>query len=353
MIDLDALVFAAFADELEKVALTPVGGVLQNLARRSLSAGSMASLGAVGVGGVGAVAGGVQGGLEAQRKGESALSGAIHGAGRGAALGSSLGAAAGGIGGFAAGRRGADLAKVLARRRDAIGGISRFGQRQLHSVTGAVPEGFANDVRAIRSIGAGGRATERSLRDAQKHLRKAKLTSAPPSKVQKLEKRLELAQSAKMHAGKADAAGMTSIPGMARTLIQDPRKFVHGVGHATAQQWKETPGAAKALAYGMPAAYVVGEAAKKQEEGDRGRASRTLAALGDAAPFMLPMPILGSTVLSGGLRAAGGAVGSLRRKKPALPAEEPSGTAPAGSVPAPERIFSDRASGSGVEGWSS
>lgn len=333
----------AFNDELEKVGAP--AGILQRLGQRALAGGSTAALGGTAGAGLGALAGGVKGYRQAKEQGGSGLAGALAGGMRGAALGGGLGAAAGGAGGMLAGKRGIQHARQMAKREGALGAISRFGQRQVHGVTGALPGGFRSRSAAVRSIGAGGADISKRLSETGKSLRTAK----GPARKKLMAQRQSL-RKAEQHARKAEELGMTSVPGFFRTMATG--KGIEGMKATLGQQWHGSPSVGgKLMTFGMPAGFMAAEAARKSQPGESSRGARAAQSFVDMAPYTLTaMPLAGATLLGTGLSAGGKAVGRLlRRKRPAEPPPYPE-EAEGQAAPA-ERIESPSVQGRLPEGF--
>jgi hypothetical protein len=309
MSDFKEAMMLAFDDELEKVA---VPAVLRSLGQRALGGGSGAALGATAGAGVGGLAGGVHGYRKAKQQGGSGLYGALAGGMRGALMGGGIGAAGGGAAGALSGKRGIQHARQMAKAEGPIGAISRFGQRQVHSLTGALPGGFKSRSGAVRSLRAGGYDIEKRLAETGKKLRKAK----GPARTKLQGERASLLK-ARGHARTAENLGMTSIPGFFRAVASG--KGGKGLKAAVGQQWHGSPGVGgKAMQFGLPAAFVASEAMGKGEPGGPGKLSRGLRSAAETAPWMLTsMPLAGATALGSGLVAGGSAMKRLlRRKKP-------------------------------------
>lgn len=298
-----------------------------------------------GMGGlVGAVGGGALGAgkrySDARESGISvgqSLRAGLGGLGAGALRGAALGAAAGGVGGAVA----PGLAQRLSNNR-LLTGASNFGQRQVHSLTGV------GDAAYVRSIGGG-------AADASKRLESARsaLKSAPDAAAQlRATKDVGSAQRAFDASGKAEAMGLTSLPGYAKALYRNPKEALKA---GISDQWNSmgTPG--RALMYGLPTAGAVGEALTKEDSSgaQRGRLERAGRTFGAAASGMLaPLSIAGDVVAGGALSGAMGRLGrgadhALQRRKPvAMSSPEPGG----GSTQAEGYILSDRAAGTAAEG---
>jgi hypothetical protein len=334
----------SFDDELEKVG-APIGGVLQRLGQRALSGGSAAALAGTAGAGLGGLAGGVRGYQQAKEQGGSGLAGALTGGVRGMALGGGLGAVGGGVGGMLAGKHGIQAASQMAKRTGPLGAISRFGQRQVHSLTGALPGGFKSRSAAIRSIGAGGADIQKQLGETGKSLRTAK---GPDRK--KLTAQRESLRKAEQHARTSEELGMTTIPGFFRTMAS--RDAGKGLKASLGQQWHGSPSVGgKFVTVGLPAGFVAAEAARPSTEGGPGRVSRTAKSFADIAPHTLTaMPMAGATALGIGLSAGGKAIGRLlRSKRAAEPAPYPE-EAEGMSTPV-ERIESPAVQGKLPEGF--
>lgn len=246
-----------------------------------------------------------------------------------------IGALAGGAGGA--------LAPGLAQRAAAapgLGAASRFGQRQIHSLTGV------GDASYVRSIGGGAADAKQRFDAAKKGLEGA-------SGVTARQKALGEVQSAQKHfqsAEKAEAAGLTSIPGYVKAMAKDP---IGALSTGIRGQWHSMGPGGKALMFGAPAAGAANELRKKQEDPEhRGRFERAGRILGGAASGMIaPLSIVGDVAaggaLSSGLGRTGRWVDNLNRRRRPTPSseQEPGG----GTVQASENVLSDRAAGSAAE----
>lgn len=315
MSELDPVTLCSFNEELlEK--LSAGLKLLPGLARRALSGGSAAALGGAGGATLGAGVGAAQGGVRAKREGRSVAGGALGGALSGAALGAGLGVGAGLAGGVVAGRRGAEWAKTLAKRDDVVGQASRFGQRQAHSLTDALPEGFSSRSAAIRSLRGGGYDLEKQRQELVGGLLGASNRTQRAALQRKLQRQQGGLGKAIEGATAAEEAGMTSVPGLFRAMA-DPQKLKSGVTGAVQQQWHGTGEGARGLAskgmmVGVPGMMVANEVSRESKPGERGRAARALGAAAESVPYaMLPMGLAGATLLGGGAGAGGRAIGSL------------------------------------------
>lgn len=340
-------VYASCRSALEKTALSlsslrALGG---QLGQRALSAGGLGAVGGAGGAALGAAAGGVRGYQKAREEGYSGLRGALGGAASGAALGGAGGAALGaGVGGLG-GRKVQGFVHGLTRqgveKPGVVGGIARFGQRQVHGLTGALPSGpHASASKALESIGGGVAPLRRQLSDlGQKELTPNVL------------RQMETLRGGIAAGEKATNMGMTSVPGFFKAMATRPGEALRT---AAEYQWKSNPTmAGKAMALGMPASFVAGEALRPSEEGEASRGARSLGALGESALYsMAPMPLAGSMVTAGlfrgGLQAAGRA---LRNRKDLGQSPPPPEAEDASASSGVEHIYSNSAQGKPPEGY--
>ena len=308
---------------LGRAAFNKAAPLAREAGQRGLSAGGLGSAGALVGSGVGGAVGAARGYQE------DGLSGALKSGLKGAAGGAAVGGAAGGLGGALGGKRARELARSMSSRKDLFGKASRFGERQVHSVTGALPAGMTKR-EGLKSIGA----------SPVQNLKETIRSAADPSKRRALRK-------AVMPAERLEQAGATNVPGLFRALAKNPKGTVKDLAK---HEWYSTPSlGGKALAFGLPAGYVASQAAQKPQEGES-RLGNTLGALGESAAFAAPLALTGATALSGAASAAGNRLGDLftgkglRKKRlgenPGPPIVEESAEA----QPA-EHSFSDRASG--------
>lgn len=197
--------FDAFADELAKLAFnlpTHVGFG---------SAGALGGIGALGGAAVGGVARGVQGYRRAREEGQgvgaSLGQGALDAAG-GAARGAAVGGAAGLVAGGGLGLARPDVAeKVRARLTQAsgpTGSAARFGQRQVHAVTGYKPQGGLDELR--------GEAWTRA-----QSVDKARKNGVTGDSLQRLQAQADSSKT-------LQDAGLTSLPGMAKAFKESPNR---------------------------------------------------------------------------------------------------------------------------------
>jgi len=254
------------------------------------------------------------------------------------------------------------------------GGLSRFGKRQVHALTGWTPKAGIRSIRggaydaAQRLEQASGALTPgvgprvSNLVEKPGIVRRAvdKVMRTTPKQVQARAldaRKAEEVAAIKQYgsAAKAERMGLTSLPGYAKALK------THGVGKTMKagfkEQWDSMGPAGRALMVGFPAVGVGGELARESQPGESGRLSRAGSRLGDVAYMMGPVPVAGQIAAQMAVGGAGKRVGALFDKKPAkqknVPA--PESLEPAGGEAAPgERIVSDRAMGlgGGIQGAS-
>ena len=334
-------VMRAFSVELQKEAAPPVASLLGHLRRPGTLNAVQGGVGAgFGLGlGAGALVGGASSGARSYQDARSqgatrtqaglhALAGGLGGAVRGAGKGALIGAAGGAALGAAAPTSARALTRGISKMENPAGGLGRFGQRQVHSLTGWKPGG---STKSIESIGAG-------AADARTRLEQAVTRGAP-------EAELGAARSALGASEEAQRMGLTSLPGIAKSV--GDRGLLPTIGAGVKDQWSSSPRWGKALMLGMPAASVAKSLTTPEINGQPGRGERIGRTLGGALGYsMAPLSLAGGAVLGTGLERAGGLAGRgidrLRGRRPQLPQEasrppasEPGDT---GQV-ATERIF--------------
>lgn len=189
--------------------------------------------------------------------------------------------------------------------------LGRFGQRQLHSVTGWAPKGV-NKVEALRELGAGAAPALKRLEAAQAAVTKGGGKSA-----------LRELASAEKHVRAAkdvERLGATSLPGYVKALATKPGQTLSaGVREAWHGSGTGVGGAVgKGLTVGLPAAGVAGEALRESEKGEKSREERVGRAAGGLAFGLTSMPMTGAMLLGTGLTGAAGLAGKginkLRRR---------------------------------------
>jgi len=173
--------------------------------------------------------------------------------------------------------------------------VGRFGQRQLHSLSGWTPKGFHN-VHAIEAMGAGAAPARKILAG----------TARGPARDRAL---ATLAANEK-----AQEMGMTSLPGVLRSLVKNPKETARAGWN---QQMKGTTHLEKALTVGLPGAMLVSDA-MSPDDGSKGE--RIGAGVANTAVGMLTggMPLAGGMVAGMAAGHVGGKIGRHFDKKKSL-----------------------------------
>lgn len=311
----------AFQDELEKRAVNPKGLL------RSAGSFLKGQAGAAGAGmGVGAAAGGLVGaGVQGYRgyqqakeqgatTGQALLEGAgkgLGGATRGAALGAGLGGAAGLVGGA----RARQLAEQAIQGGNPVALSARFGQRQLHSVTGYA------DKKAIQGMRAGSYEAKNRAADAEKKLHNLwGQSNVDPKALRQAAMEHQKASKGLQSAQKAEDMGLTSLPGYLKSLAKNP---IDTVRTGIAEQWRGSGPSGKLMVAGVPVLSAAGEAVTPSKQGEPGRLERTGRSFAGGLAFgAAPIPLAGMSLLSSGAERAGGLLGAggdtlLARRKAA------------------------------------
>lgn len=339
-------VMQAFALELSKEA--SAAEVLSHLKRpgtlhaMQAGLGSGLGLGLAGGAAVGALKGGKEQYDAARANGQGVVSslghsigGGLGGAVRGAGKGALIGMGAGALGGALAPTQVIKGTRALSQAKNVAGDVANFGQRQVHGLTGWKPGGSTS---SVESIGAGAAGARSALGKA--------VAGKSPGDVSRARDALSAAE-------KAQKMGLTSLPGVAKSLKNNG--ILPTVAAGAKEQWKSSPTWQKALMVGLPGASVAGTLAKKDPENGPGKGERIGRTLGGTLGYsMAPLSLVASTVLGGALEHAGGLAGKgidrLRGKRPAVPQEptRPPATEPGDTgMHATERVF-----GSGYNGGS-
>jgi len=306
----------AFYAVLEKEAGL-AGAAMSHLARPGTTHAMQAGLG-TGLG-LGLLGGGVAGALsEGKRQYDSArqsgqgvlgaaghslggaLVGGLHGAGKGALLG----AGAGALAGAAAPTQLLRGTRALSQVKNTVGEAANFGQRQVHGFTGWRPGG---SVKSIERIGGGAAEARGALDKAVKGGDAAAISKA---------------QSTLGAAEKAQSMGLTSLPGVAKSVKNNG--LLPTVAAGAKEQWNGSSKKMKALMVGLPAASVVNTLRKGETENGQGKGERIGRTLGGALGYsMAPLALGAGTALGMGLERTGGLVGKgidkLRGKRPDVP----------------------------------
>jgi len=287
--------------------------LMSRAAPRLRSAGSLAGVGAL----AGSLAGGGLAGTkayrEAKEEGHGTARAALHALGGG--LGGAVSGAAGGalLGGAVGGASG--LGKNLTARTGAIGAASRFGQRQIHALTGVL------NPAELESIG-GGAATARSAYKALED-KAFQHATTPGGAFSDYAGKLQKAQRGLDASVRAQDMGLTSIPGYLRSMKE------HGLaptlGASIKDQWHSmTPGNA-ALMVGLPAALAAGTLIKKEHPTGPGKGEELGRNIGGLVGGIAggAMPIVGNAVVGSLASSAGGQIGKgidwMRGRRKPLP----------------------------------
>jgi hypothetical protein len=338
---LTASVMRGFVEQLSKEALS--GSAIQAGLGSGLGLGLGAGMA------VGGAHGAVKGYREARSQGQGIGTSALHavsrglgGAARGAVVGTLAGGAAGALTGGLRPQMTEGVTKSLAGANNAAGSFSRFGQRQVHSVTGWTPGGTS---KSVESIGAGAAMPRRELEKAMK--------GGDP-------KQIARAKAAVIATEKAQSMGLTSLPGIAKSVRREGLLPTAKAGiHAG---WAGASPRMKALMVGLPAMQAVQTLRAPGGEGDgvgKGERIGRLAG-GTLGAMAAPLSLTGGLVLGTALERGGGALGKgvdrLRRGKqntvvPSQVPHEPS-RPPASEPGDTGQVATERVFGSGYSGGS-
>lgn len=302
----------AFRDELQKTSA---------IASKLLGAGGGAGVGALLGAAGGGLVGAVRGAHQAGDAGESRLSGGLAGALGGASAGAGLGA----LGGAATGALRSDAIQKLTRTEGMAGSAARFGERQVHALTGVVPKG------GIEAIRGGAYDARQALKGANSPQARKGLAAAEAS--QKM--------------------GLTSLPGYVNAVRREGLKNVAKTDLAA--QWHSGGIGTKALGVGLPAAMLASDIAKKEQPTGTGKGESVGRSLGGAVGGLLgsSMPISGQLALGAATGVAGRYVGRGVDRLRGRPASKPPLTPPEqqqGSHVPTERVMSPAAMGKPPEG---
>jgi hypothetical protein len=354
----------AFRDELQKTA--GYSDVVARFAPQLKNVGTLMSIGtAAGTLG-GAGLGVVRDYREARRQGASAgqsvlhgFGGAVSGAKKGALLGAGLGAGAGLL------ARG-DISG-LAQRGGALGATARFGQRQVHGLTGMLSpaelmavRGGAYDAQAALHAAqqaAANPAPRGLMGEAWRRVRGQSVAAADAAQHANLAKNVQSAEKALSEA-RAYTGGqmdLTSLPGIASAARQ------HGAGKVLRAGLQGSPLSLTGAMTLVPAGLSTLATLARREETTQADGQRPVGKgedigqnLGETAGAVAGsfLPIVGQSVLGGTLGTAGRLVGRgvdrLRGvRAPGMnPGMTPSTLEPAESQNVPsERIMSPAAAG--------
>lgn len=234
--------FAAFQDELEKVA--GFSELVASQAGRLKNMGSLGGVGTLGGAALGAGALGAHSFQQAHEQGASLPVSAVHGL-RGALGGAVLGGTAGAVVGGGAGV----LAKgnfdhLTKSTLPGVGAFARAGQRQVHGFTGMLSP------QELRNVRGGAYDAVRNLNHT---LASNPIGSKPAARA------LDAANAAV----KAEGMGLNSVPGYLRSLKNNG--VANTVRAGVEEQFKNAP-VMTALGMGMPLASAAATAFGKKDE---------------------------------------------------------------------------------------
>lgn len=317
----------AFEDELTKtagpkeLAQSILGGLGRQAGAAGAGIGAGGALGALGGLGLGAVHGYREARDAGASRGQALTYGLLNRGLGGAVRGGALGALGGGVLGLAGGQKATDLASKLTGNEGILGSVSRFGQRQIHGLTGALPQGHASKAEALKAMGMGSSGAAGRAAETAKGLEKA-WQGESSEELLRAAKEHHSAQRALKSAKDVEEMGLTNLPGYLKSLSKKPLDTLKaGLG----EQWHSSGLGGKALMVGLPAMSIAGAVAgPKEHRGENtGKALATNLALGAA-----PLPLLGSSILASGAERLGGYGGKMidklrsRQPPPPPPADE-------------------------------
>lgn len=335
--------------------------------------GGGAAVGGVGGLGVGAYEGYQEGGLGGaatkalERGQQGAIAGGVLGAGGGVAGAGRLG--------------GGKVLRAVTEGSNPLAMAGRFGQRQLHSVTGMAPDGAKRGTKeyadALRKMRIFGWDQGTRVRDARTALDAAKADPKSGSKfrralesvgvgrkggahaahVKKLKNRLSREMAEKDLADTVMERGLSSVPGMAQEMISRRSAkplWDYGIKPQATQQ-----GLTGKAMLGLPVVMAGSELMTDQDGEGRGRSERFSKALAEGAAYGATpyIPTLGSDLIARNVGAGAGLAGrqidnligaiqptnsrDLGEGPGAVPPEEEDGQ---GGIPV-ERVMSNAAQG--------
>ena len=254
----------AFQDELEKLGgLNPMVG----------SAALLGGVSGLGTGYLGYRKAKAEGATTGQALGHGLQSGAVGAAG-GAALGAGL----------------AHVAPNVGKE------LSNFGQRQVHGLTGWTP------AEGLHSI-------EHGAHDATKRFNDAHVKSILEASPENL-KNLENTRKGMHAAQEAERMGITSLPGIAKSVKE--HGLMNTVRAGAAEQLHGTTAATKAMMLGLPAIGIAHSALSREDsDPNAGKGERIGRAVGNVVGNLAggPLPVIGQTVIGGAAEGAGKMVG--------------------------------------------
>jgi hypothetical protein len=357
MFDLDELTLLAFRDELRKEA-TDFSGLIQRAKPTLQNVGSLMGAGGVLGAGLGAGAGALHSYRQSREQGEgvghSALA-ALPGALKGGVAGGLTGAAVGAAGGALAKRIGVDPSGLI-QRSDMLGKGARFGQRQVHALTGMLNP---TELEGVRGGAYGARQGLRSARlESAVDDLKTEMGHAPSASPEMHSRKLDKALKGMAASEAAEDRGLTSLPGYVGAVKREGLGKV--LSTSVRDQFHSTHPAMTAAMVGVPALGAVKTLTHKETPEGMGKGEELGKNLGGVLGGVVgsAMPVVGGVVAGGALEHAGRAVGRgvdrLRGRPKLVPANPhslgPSPLEPTESQSAVERVTSPSAAGRPPEG---
>jgi hypothetical protein len=353
MTQMDDLVsLYAFRDELRKEGAGELLGQVMQSSRLHSALGGAGALGGVGAAGGALVGAGVsavkgyrkareEGATVGQSLGNGALS-SFGGARRGALIGGAAGLAAGGVGGALAPGRMEAARQALTTAGAGVGSAARFGQRQVHAVTGWRP---GADTSSVRSIGAGAHGAQQTLDNAVQKANALHAAGVGGSDLARATKGVESASKGYQAAYRAERMGLSSIPGYAKSMKQNGVLPTMGAGFK--EQWHSMSPGYKAMMIGAPLAETAIALRTPDQEGGPGKGERVARGMVGAVSgaTMGSIPMATGMMLGHGLSGAAGAAGRVVDKFRHKSSPELSADASAGQVVPAERHMTANAAG--------
>ncbi len=288
------------------------------------------------LGTIGAIGGGAKKYLDARERGEGVGGSLAEGLG-GAAMGGALGGAYG--------------AGMAAFHPGAAGAVSRFGQRQLHGLTGWTPKGGLASIRGGAFDAKQRLETARATHQAAEAAHAAGGTLDTAHTLGTAAKELRSAEAGHDAATTAEGMGLTSLPGYVRSVKK--HGLFPSLKASADEQLHGTTLAQKALVLGLPAAGLAHAAMSQPGVDDQGlsKGERVGKQVGELVGGVAggAIPIVGQTIFQEGAgrigKLVGGGIDRFRR----APATNP--TDPllsSGQTTPSEIVTSPRVSG-GIE----
>ena len=346
MFELNELVLLSFRDELRKEAA--VGSLLAKAAPYLRNASSLAGAGGAVGGLVGAGMGAVQG---AREQSDHPILNTAAGAVRGGLRGAGLGALAGGVVGAAGGK--VLRPDWLTSKGGLVGAGARFGQRQMHALTGALSP------KELEGVRGGAYSARQASTEGAKKLTDLWNKGAPEEQIHGAVRGAIRAEKGLQASQKAQDMGLTSIPGYVGAVKRE------GLGKTLStslqDQWHNSHPAATALMVGAPLAAAAKTVASPESQEGAGKGEQLGKNIGNVVGGVVggAMPLAGGIAAGEALQRVGGAVGRgvdrLRGKPRLVPAQThtlgPPPLEPVESQNTPtERVTSPAAAGLPPEG---